>query len=150
MYNSTKYFDGYSVAIRQHKAQHSHCKLLHGYALEFKVIFKPKDNVTLDEMNWVVDYGCFKRNGLKDWLEFMFDHTTLVEKDDPMLDYFKMMEVEGIAAVRVLDKMGCESIAKLVFDKINTILESTEGGRVEVLSVECFENKRNSALYVKQ
>ena len=38
-YISTKLFDNYSVAIRQYKAAHSHCQLLHGYALKFKVWF---------------------------------------------------------------------------------------------------------------
>jgi hypothetical protein len=38
-YISTKLFENYSVAIRQWKAQHSHCQLLHGYALKFKVWF---------------------------------------------------------------------------------------------------------------
>jgi len=58
---STKVFDNYSIAIRQHKAQHSHCKLLHGYAIEFKIWFT-SDN--LDEMNWIVDFGLFSHNVL--------------------------------------------------------------------------------------
>ena len=39
-FQSTKIFDNYSVAIRQWKASHSHCELLHGYALKFKVWFE--------------------------------------------------------------------------------------------------------------
>ena len=42
-FQSTKIFDNYSIAIRQWRAQHSHCQLLHGYALEFKVWFEPND-----------------------------------------------------------------------------------------------------------
>jgi hypothetical protein len=41
MYISTKKFDNYSVALRQHKASHSHCELLHGYALNLKFGFHP-------------------------------------------------------------------------------------------------------------
>ena len=63
-FQSTKIFDNYSVAIRQWRAQHSHCQLLHGYALKFKVWFEsntPEDeNMGLDDMNWIVDYGGFK------------------------------------------------------------------------------------------
>ena len=59
-FQSTKIFDNYSVAIRQWRAQHSHCQLLHGYALKFKVWFEsntPEDaNMGLDDMNWIVDY----------------------------------------------------------------------------------------------
>ncbi|HEX5185739.1 MAG TPA: 6-carboxytetrahydropterin synthase, partial [Nitrososphaeraceae archaeon] len=101
---STKTFDNFSVAIRQHKAQHSHCKLLHGYALSFKVIFAPinpnDENGGLDDMNWVVDFGGFKDapigNGLKSWMNDMFDHTLLIEKDDPYLDLFQQMAMEGL------------------------------------------------------
>ena len=92
-YQSTKLFDNYSVALRQHKAAHSHCELLHGYALKFKVWFEsnePLEENQLDEMNWIMDYGGFKDtdaeptpgNGLKKWMNYMWDHTCLIEKDN--------------------------------------------------------------------
>ena len=145
-YQSTKLFDGFSVAIRQHKAQHSHCCLNHGYSIYFVVTFEAD---SLDEMNWIADFGCFKRNGLKDWLADMFDHTQLIEKDDPMLDYFKMMEVERICNLRILDAMGCESLAKLVSDKFNDVFSKTEGGRIRIVKVECFEHAKNSGIYME-
>ena len=148
MYKSTKIFDNYSIAIRQWKAQHSHCQLLHGYALEFKVWFTSDK---LDEMNWVVDFGGFKDapagNNLKSWMNEMFDHTTLIEQDDPMRSYFEMMQVERIAKVHFLKSMGAESLAKLVFDKFNNVLSKTNGGRCRVTKVECNENKKNSGIY---
>jgi len=148
MYKSTKLFENYSVAIRQWKAQHSHCQLLHGYALKFKIYFEAE---SLDDMNWVVDFGCFKSqpigNGLKDWMNDMFDHTTLIEKDDPYRDYFEMMQVEGLAKVHFMDKMGAESLAKMVFDKFNDVLSKTDAGRSKCVKVECFENDKNSAIY---
>ena len=152
---STKLFDNYSVALRQHKAQHSHCKLMHGYALKFKVIFAPinpfDENDGLDDMNWVVDFGGFKDapigNGLKAWMDDMFDHTMLIEKDDPYLDFFQSMAMEGLCKLKIMDKMGAENLAKLVFDKFNDTLSKTDGGRCKVVSVECFENDKNSAIY---
>lgn len=146
-YQSTKVFDGFSVALRQWKAQHSHCNLLHGYDIYFKVTFEAD---YLDETNWIADFGSFKRNGLKDWLSEMFDHTTLIEKDDPMKGYFEMMVAEKIAKVHFLDKMGCESLAKMVFDKFNDVLSKQEAGRLRVVSVECFEHEKNSAIYCKE
>ena len=149
-FQSTKIFDNYSIAIRQHKAQHSHCKLLHGYALKFKIWFEPI-NGELDEMNWVVDFGGFKDqpkgNGLKKWMDDMFDHTLLIEKDDPQLETFKYMEELGICHLRVMDKMGAESCAKLVYDKFNERMALTGGGRVKVVKVECWEADRNSSIY---
>lgn len=143
-YQSTKLFDNYSVAIRQHKAQHSHCKLLHGYALEFKVWFTAD---SLDEMNWIVDFGLFSRNGLKDWMNEMFDHTLIIEEDDPYADFFTDMEGFGLCKTRVVKSIGAESMAKLVFDRFTEVFSKTEGGRVKVVKVECSENKKNSGIY---
>ena len=63
-YISAKNFDNFSVALRQWKAQHSHCQLLHGYAFEIKVWFASNESdidKQLDDMNWIVDYGSFKK-----------------------------------------------------------------------------------------
>ena len=91
MYRSYKEFNGYSTAFRQWRAN-SHCRFIHGYALRFKVWFDGE----LDERNWVVDFGCFKRNGVKDWFKHMFDHTTVVASDDPHLETFEKMDKEGL------------------------------------------------------
>jgi len=153
-YTSTKLFENYSVAIRQWKAQHSHCQLLHGYALKFKVWFASTDpdiDKQLDDMGWIVDYGGFKDapkgNGLKSWMDHMWDHTLLIEKDDPYLDFFQSAAMEGLANLRVMDAMGAESNAKLVFDKFNEVLAKTDGGRCKCIKVECFENDNNSSIY---
>jgi len=153
-YQSTKIFDNYSVAIRQWRAQHSHCQLLHGYALKFKVWFEAKDtseNDGLDEMNWIVDYGGFKDapigNGLKAWMDDMWDHTLLIEKDDPQLETFQVLEELNLAKLVIMDKMGAESCAKLVFNHFNERLSLTDGGRCKVVKVECFENDKNSSIY---
>ncbi len=153
-YVSTKTFDNYSVAIRQWRAQHSHCQLLHGYGMYFKVWFasnEPDIENQLDDMNWIVDFGGFKEaprgNGLKAWMDYMFDHTLLIEKDDPYLDFFRSAEMEGLCHLRVMDKMGCENLAKLVFDKFNDVLSKTDAGRCKVIKVECFEHEKNSAIF---
>jgi 6-pyruvoyltetrahydropterin/6-carboxytetrahydropterin synthase len=158
-YQSTKLFDNYSVAIRQWKAQHSHCQLLHGYALEFKVWFESIEediDKQLDEMNWIMDYGGFKSidatptpgNGLKDWMDSMWDHTTLIEKDDPYLPLFEEMHSGNICKLVIMDKIGAESAAKLTFDKFNERLAKTGGGRVKVVKVECWEAPKNSSIYI--
>ena len=156
-YISTKLFDNYSVAIRQWKASHSHCELLHGYALKFKVWFasnEPLEENQLDDMNWIVDYGGFKDapvgNGMKAWMTHMWDHTLLIQKDDPYADVFEQLGQMGLAKVHLLDKMGAESNAKLVFDKFNEVLSKTDAGRCKVIKVECFENDKNSSIYEEQ
>jgi 6-pyruvoyltetrahydropterin/6-carboxytetrahydropterin synthase len=153
-YISTKTFDNFSVAIRQWKAQHSHCQLLHGYGFYFKVWFssaEPDIDHQLNDMNWITDFGGFKDaphgNGLRSWMNYMFDHTLLIEKDDPYLDFFQSAAMEGLCHLRVMDKMGCESLAKLVYDKFNEVLLNTDAGRCKVIRVECFEHDKNSAIY---
>jgi len=153
-YQSTKKFDNFSVALRQHKASHSHCKDLHGYSFEIKVWFastEPEIDKQLDEMSWIVDYGGFKDapkgNGMRSWLDHMFDHTTLIEQDDPYRDLFESMQMEGICKVHFLEKMGAESLAKLVFDKFNDVLSKTNGGKTKCTKVEFYENPKNSSIY---
>lgn len=149
-FQSTKIFDNFSVALRQHKAQHSHCQLLHGYAFKIKIWFSSKEaleEAMLDEMNWIVDFGLFSRNGLKDWLNEMFDHTLLIEKDDPQLETFKLLHEMGLCNLKVMDKMGAESIAKLIFEKFSDVFAKTEGGRVLIDKVEVWENEKNSSIY---
>jgi len=143
-YISTKTFDNFSVALRQHKAAHSHCQLLHGYAFKIKVWFTADE---LDEMNWVVDFGGFGHLGLKDWLNDLLDHTTLIEKDDPFLDLFQQMAQMNLLKLKVMDKMGCEGLAEYIFDKFNDILSNNNGGRCRVIKVEVFENEKNSGIY---
>ena len=111
MHYSTKRFSGYSTCFRQWRATHSHCQYLHGYAMEFKVTF----DGPLDERNWVMDFGAFKHNGIKEHLSYMFDHTTIVAADDPELDQFKHLESQGLIQLRVLDHVGCEKFAEYVF-----------------------------------
>lgn len=141
---STKTFDNFSVALRQWRAQHSHCQLLHGYAFKIKVWFITDE---LDDMNWVVDFGGFGYNGLKDWLNDLLDHTLLIEKDDPYLDLFEQMQMMNLCKLKVMDKMGCESLAEMIFNKFNDTLSKQDAARCRVFKVEVFENDKNSAIY---
>jgi len=150
-FRSTKVFDGYSTVFRQWRAEGTHCKFLHGYGVSLKVWFEGD----LDERNWVWDFGGMKRakgtiDGMnpKAWMDYMFDHTTVIAPDDPELDTFKELNEKGIIQLRILEgPVGAEKFAKFVFDKINTFVNEETNGRVRVIQVEFFENKRNSACY---
>lgn len=67
------------------------------------------------------------------------------------MDYFKLMENERLCDLRVMPIgcMGCEGIAKIVFEKFNDVLSKTDAGRSHVLKVEVFEHERNSAIYTE-
>ena len=139
---------GLSCCFRQWRATHSHCSLLHGYSIGVKVIFECD---TLDERNWVMDFGGLKE--FKAWLEHMFDHTLLVAEDDPQLD--KLMTLGTIADIRVVPAVGCERFAELAFDRLSKILDEDRTANtllnptVYVKSVEVFEHDANSAIVQK-
>ena len=143
-FNSTKIFSGFSTAFRQWKAADSHCQYIHGYALKFKVRFEGE----LDDTNYVCDFGCFKRNGVKEELAKMFDHTTIIASDDPQLETFKKLNKEGLIQLRIMNNVGCERYAEWVYNLINNKIQEETDGRVGVLKVECSEGGTdNSAIY---
>lgn len=138
---STKTFthsDGLSCCFRQWRAD-SHCKFLHGYALKIKLVFAAPGG--LDERNWVVDFGGLK--DIRQWLKGMFDHKTLIAKDDPQLDYFRQMYEKKILDLVLVDDVGCEKFAELIFDYIHTNLHDD---RIYIQSVEVSEHEGNSAI----
>jgi 6-pyruvoyltetrahydropterin/6-carboxytetrahydropterin synthase len=167
-YLSTKTYGndrGLSCCFRQWRSQHSHCKLLHGYSLGIKLIFESE---TLDDRNWVMDFGGLK--AFKEWTEYMFDHTLVMALDDP--EFQTLMLLDGsVADVRVVDAVGCEKFAELCFKTMQSILEAFQQGQswnllaqdgtvkntftaryptgkgVKLRSVEVFEHAANSATY---
>ena len=85
----------------------------------------------------------------KAWMDFMFDHTTVLAPDDPELEIFKELDKKGVVQLRILEgPVGAEQFAKYIYGKINTFVQEETKGRVKVLKVEFFENKRNSAIYI--
>lgn len=149
-FTSTKLFDGYSTCFRQWKAEGTHCKFLHGYAVSFRVWFEGD----LDERNWVFDFGGMKRakttiagKSPKDFFAWLLDHTTVVAEDDPYLEYFKTMDADGIIQLRILPTVGCERFAEYLHRVINNFLKEETEGRVKAVKVEVYEHERNSASY---
>jgi 6-pyruvoyltetrahydropterin/6-carboxytetrahydropterin synthase len=149
-FQSTKIFDGFSTVFRQWKAEGTHCKFLHGYGVSFKVWFEGD----LDEKNWVWDFGGMKRakgtidgKNPKEWMDYMFDHTTLIAEDDPFLNAFIEMGNAGAAQIRILPSVGAEQFAKYVFEKLNIFVQEETNGRVKVIRVEFAEHNKNTAVY---
>jgi 6-pyruvoyltetrahydropterin/6-carboxytetrahydropterin synthase len=149
-FQSSKLFDGYSTVFRQWKADTTHCKYLHGYAVSFKVHFEGE----LDERNWVWDFGGMKRatntiqgKSPKDFFTWLLDHTMIIAEDDPFLESFKRMDEAGVVQLRILPATGCEKFAEYLYKVINEFLAVETDGRVKAAKVEVYENERNSASY---
>jgi 6-pyruvoyltetrahydropterin/6-carboxytetrahydropterin synthase len=149
-FQSTKLFDGFSTVFRQWKAEGTHCRFLHGYGVSFRVWFEGD----LDERNWVWDFGGMKRakntidgKNPKEWMDYMFDHTTIVAENDPGLGGFKTMDELGIIQLRIIPAVGAEQFAKYVFEKLDDFVRQETEGRVKVAKVEFMEHAKNTAIY---
>jgi 6-pyruvoyltetrahydropterin/6-carboxytetrahydropterin synthase len=151
-FQSSKVFDGFSTVFRQHKAEDTHCRFIHGYGISFKVYFEGE----LDGRNWVWDFGGMKRaktqiDGMnpKEWMEYMFDHTTIIAEDDPFLEAFRKMDDAGAAQIRVIPATGAERFSEYIFNKLNEFVQEETDGRVRVIKVKFMEHGKNAAYYVE-
>lgn len=170
-YVSTKTYGndrGLSCCFRQWRSTHSHCSLLHGYSIGIKLIFESE---TLDDRNWVMDFGGLK--AFKEWSEHMFDHTLVIASDDPHLEKFQALaalglnDVGGVCDIRIVEAVGCEKFAELAYKTMDDILKTFQRGEswtipgtqakftarypvgsgVRLRSAEVFEHAGNSAIY---
>jgi 6-pyruvoyltetrahydropterin/6-carboxytetrahydropterin synthase len=175
-YYSTKRYGndrGLSCCFRQWKSTHSHCSLLHGYSIGIKLVFVSE---TLDDKNWVMDFGGLK--AFKEWSEYMFDHTLVIAEDDPNIEFFKQMDKldggynnMGICDLRIVKDVGCERFSEIAYNTMQDILHTYKQGQawqlkdvngnvlnefvprypvgntVKLQSVEVFEHDANSAMY---
>ena len=141
MFKSTKIIELGSCAFRQPTAT-SHCRFLHGYRLTAKFWFEAD---SLDENNWVVDFGGLKE--LKTILQTQFDHTTCVSRTDPKITVFKQMRDSGLCDLRVMDGVGIEKFAEWCYGTADEHVQQLTNGRCRCVKVEVFEHENNSAIY---
>ena len=142
-FQSTKVIELGSAAFRQWRADHSHCRFVHGYQLKAKFWFSADD---LDDRNWVFDFGGMKE--LKSTLQGLFDHKLVVAADDPALDMFKSLENAGACELTVLEGgVGCERFAKLAREITDSFVADKSNGRVRCIKCEIFEHQDNSAVH---
>lgn len=133
-FTSTKeYIDAFPVAYRQWKAD-SHCNRVHGYAFSMKFYFGTND---LDARNWAADYGGLSE--LKAVLQDQFDHTTLVSEDDPQLNWYLEAEKRGIMKLTILPKLGCESLADMLYRYVNGVYIPDYWGPHEAERLWCYK-----------
>ncbi|MBM4291911.1 MAG: 6-carboxytetrahydropterin synthase [Deltaproteobacteria bacterium] len=145
MFRSSKRFIGFPCAHRRY-AHEGRCAWVHGYSRSFEVWFECAERTPLT--GFVMDFGGLKT--IQRWLEERFDHTLLLDAMDPLLPEFRALEARGACKLTVLPDVGMEGTAKYVFDEVDVMVRALTGGRVFVYSVECRENEKNSAMYVRE
>ncbi|MBU6250806.1 MAG: 6-carboxytetrahydropterin synthase [Cyanobacteria bacterium REEB417] len=140
-YSCSKSFSGYPCTHRQW--QHpGHCRFVHGYSRSFTLWFQAHQ---LDSCGFVVDFSSLKE--LEAQLAAQFDHTFLASADDPLLGTWRELHAQGALDLRVMDNVGMEASAALVWNWANTLLHAREGGRACCWRVEARENDKNAACY---
>ena len=144
-YKSSKTFNNFPCSHRRH-AHAGHCSWVHGYSRSFTFWF---DCFDLEPgTGFVMDFGDLK--DVKAWLEDLFDHTLLLDKSDPLLEDFIALEEKGACKLTILEDVGMEGTAKFVFDHVSKVIDEKTRGRVSLISVECRENEKNSAIYSEE
>jgi 6-pyruvoyltetrahydropterin/6-carboxytetrahydropterin synthase len=148
MHTVTKSYWDLPAAHRQPKHD-GHCSLIHGHNWGFDIVFGCD---VLDENGFVVDVG--KLKPIKQWLEETFDHTLLLNEEDPLLDYIQQSFMRDLCRMVIVPNCGMEGLAKLVFEKVSMLLANHDAFALSVLKrtllvieVTCWEDSKNRATY---
>lgn len=140
-FESTKSFSGFPCCHRQWRHE-GHCSFVHGYSRSFKFWFVASE---LDVNKFVVDFSDLKE--LRARLSAQFDHTFLVNADDPLMDQWQMLADLKAIDLRVMENVGMEYTSKLVWEWANDLLYAKHAGRTCCWRAEARENEHNSALF---
>lgn len=142
---STKSFFHLPAAHRQWFADgaSSECHTLHGYGRSVHFVFAGE----VDEYGWVFPFGDLKP--VKEFLEYYFDHVSLLGADDPGLDTIPEAQLEPgglLSGLRALPSgVSMEMSSMFIWEHVCPYIYHKTGGRVWVERVESREHERNSA-----
>ena len=115
---------------------------MHGYNRMFTFWFAAS---RLDPHGFVVDFSSLGRLQLR--LSEQFDHTFLVNADDPLVDEWKRLHQLGALDLRVMDNVSMEATARMVWGWANELLQEQEGERCCCWKTEARESDSNAACY---
>jgi 6-pyruvoyltetrahydropterin/6-carboxytetrahydropterin synthase len=115
---------------------------VHGYSRSFTLWFGAQE---LDSCGFVVDFSSLRP--FEQRLREQFDHTFLANADDPLLAEWRRLDELGALDLRVMDNVGMEATAALVWEWANELLQQRDGERTCCWAVEARENRRNAATY---
>ena len=137
----SKLFEGYPCCHRQWR-HGGHCHFVHGYNRSFLLCFAATH---LDACGFVVDFSSLKP--FERQLSEQFDHTFLVNADDPLMKEWERLHALGALDLRVMSNVGMETTAELIWTWANQLLHQRDGGRTCCWAVEARENKSNAAWF---
>lgn len=141
MFTVTKKYSDFPAAHRQPKHE-GHCHFIHGHNWAWEITFTCDE---LDKNGFVVDVGGL--DVVKRFFNDHFDHTLVVNGDDPLIDKgLKSLDELGFVQLVVVDNCGMEGLARFVFHQVNKIVKDWGRG-LKVINVRCWEDSKNSASY---
>lgn len=121
-----------------------HCAGIHGYDRSVHFVFAGE----VDEYGWIYPFGDLKP--VKEFLEYYFDHVTVLGADDPRLEQLTDAAIGPVGMLNNLRLLphGCsmEMSALFVWERVNAYIYHTTGGRCYVERVEIKEHERNSGI----
>ena len=82
-------------------------------------------------------------------LKEQFDHTFLVNSDDPLLNYWRKLHDLDALDLKIMDNVGMEYSSEMIWQWANEYLKNTDKGRTCCWKTESKEHKSNSASYEK-
>jgi len=121
-----------------------HCAQVHGYdrSVEFTFAGEP------DEHGWIVPFGGLKP--VKEFLEYYFDHVTVLPADDPRLENIpqEMTDSGGLlGTLRVLPSgVSMEMSSLFIWEHVNAYIYRMTHGLCYVERVRVYEHERNDAM----
>jgi 6-pyruvoyl-tetrahydropterin synthase len=96
-----------------------------------------------------MDFGGLK--DLKTLLEQTFDHTLVVDKNDPQLGLFRQLASVDAAKIVIMENgVGIEKFSEYVFKVADKFVSNVTNKRVWVTKVEVWEHEKNSAIYSEE
>ena len=99
----------------------------------------------LTESGFSVDFG--KLTAIKSWLSHWFDHTMLINEDDPEIELFRGLHDKQIINLRVMPNVSMERTAEFIFEYVDQWIRKQTNDRAFLVEVECRENEKNAGIY---
>ena len=120
------------------------CASVHGYDRSVEFTFAGQ----VDEMGWIVPFG--ELGKVKKWLEYYFDHVTVLPANDPRIDDIPdALTIPGqlFGTLRVLPSgVSMEMSSVFIWEHVNHYIYKVTDGRCYVEQVRVYEHDRNDAM----
>ena len=120
------------------------CASVHGYDREVEFTFAGD----IDDHGWIVPFGELKP--VKEFLEYYFDHVTVLPADDPRIgDIPDVLVQQGglLGTLRILPSgVSMEMSSLFIWEHVNHYIYKVTNGRCYVERVRVYEHNRNDAM----